>query len=737
MVLSPPFFLLEGNMVSQQIVDIIIKAEDKASQAAKKVDESIRKIGENSSRLSRIPGFDGMKSKFSSIATTIDNKLGGALTKARSRFTSFRSSVSNAATSVKTRLGGALDSVKTKLSSVNARAKELSGGFGFLKSAASMAVGMIGFDLVNGLIEAGRAAINASSQLDYFGKRLQNMSGQSKLSGEGFKKFKAELGDLQREFRKVDMTSVGATAEEIAVKMKLPANKLSDLTRMTAVLSSTFVKEGRTQEDAVLAVGDALDGQFRRLQEIGITQDTLKKNGWNGNLEDQASLIDALNKSMKEMGYEQTAKDITNLDEAYTALTIAGGQLLQSVLVPITPALIAIMQALLQVTDIVRGFIGAINNLPNWAKIGLGVTALAVAFGILVPALMAVEVASLPLVGTLSAIATAVMAISWPVVAVVAAIALLAVGIYELGKAFGWWTDVGSMLDAIVAGLTRIWNAFITHPDVQGFISALIPVWNALSGAVMDVVRWVGSFFSGLGGSKFDFVRALIDALGVAWQAMTLPIRAVITVVKLLINAHITMHNRVRTILNAIRALFAALPGRIRSAISSLINIITAPFRNAYSGVTAAVNRIKSYVSGLTNINLSGITSAIVAPFQNAYNSVVGWVDKIKAKAKSIPVIGGAFGGEDLAFGGEDLIAPNLGYGKEELTVNMNQDLTLTLDLKNVPNNIDETLLHNLVVTTLTDKDVINQLVNNDDFQNMDRKVKARIISRQNRARGV
>ena len=67
----------------------------------------------------------------------------------------------------------------------------------------------------------------------------------------------------------------------------------------------------------------------------------------------------------------------------------------------------------------------------------------------------------------------------------------------------------------------------------------------------------------------------------------------------------------------------------------------------------------------------------------------------------------------------------------------MNQDLTLTLDLKNVPNNIDETLLHNLVVTTLTDKDVINQLVNNKDFQDIDHKVKARIISRQNRARGV
>ena len=228
---------------TQQLIDIIIKAEDKASSVASKVDSNIKKIGETSSLLGRVPGFDSLRSKISSIGSTIRGKFEPALTRARQ-----------------------------KLESLSNGAKGFGSILGPLKGALSMTVGMIGYDLVNGLVAAARASINANSQLDYFGQRLNMTAAESS-------KFRSELDGLQKEFRKVDMTAVGATAEEMAVKFKLPTSSIGDLTRMTAVLSSTFVKEGRSQEDAILAVGDALDGQFKRLQEIGITQETLKANG--------------------------------------------------------------------------------------------------------------------------------------------------------------------------------------------------------------------------------------------------------------------------------------------------------------------------------------------------------------------------------------------------------------------------------------------------------------------------
>ena len=772
---------MEDHMATQQLIDIIIKATDQASATAKKVDDQLKKVysdvekanskaakssqkfntelirtgesfqvvGGGAAQAANLLGQMKLDPKFGSTLdraklkvsemgydiTSLEGRLRVFGTAGQTVWTNFRTRVSSAATTLKGKLATAVDGVRAKLKSLSAGANGLGSIFGGLKGVLSMTAGMIGYDLVNGIVQAARASINAASQLDYFGKRL-------KMSGSETTAFRQQIDGLQKEFRKVDMKAVGATAEEMAVKFNLPKKSIGDLTRMTAVLSSTFVKEGRTQEDAILAVSDALDGQFKRLQEIGITQDTLKANGWNGNLEDQDSLIKALNKSMQEMGYEQTAKDITNLDEAWGALTIAGGQLLQKVLVPITPLLIQMIDGLLKVADAVGDMISAIGGMPDWAQLGIGVAAFGLA---LVGVSTAISLGMIPALEELVAGLAASALAAWdlaaamlanPLTWVALALAAIVVVVYEVGKAFGWWTDVGSMIDAIWAGLQRLWSAFISHPDVQGFISAMIPVWNWLQYTIASVIKWVQSFFQNNSGEKFDFVRALIDTVGLAWKAMTTPIRLVITVVKLVLKAIQNWYLTTLARVNMVKELFRRLPGQIRGAISSLVSIITKPFKDAYNGVKGAVDKIKRYANGIKNISISSITDKITKPFRDAYDSVVKWVDKIKKKAKEatkdIPIVGGFFGGEDLNFyGGEDLI-----YSNEKLSVDMNQNINLSLDLRNVPSGLDERQLAGLINETLDSKEFINRLVNNPDFQSLDSKVKQRIVLKSNRANG-
>ena len=245
---------------------------------------------------------------------------------------------------------------KREADTVSKANNTMSQSFSRLDGAFSMMGGLIGYELGAGLIEAGRQAINASQQFDYFAGRLGK-------SAQDTQQFKQGINDLQKEFKKVNMTSVGSTAMEIAVKNGLQGTneELLGISRMTAVMSSTFKKEGRTEEDAILAVNDALDGQFRRLQEIGIKQEDLKKNGWNGDLNDKMGLVNALNKTMKDMGYEETAKDITSLDDAWSALTVAGSKLIESVLIPMMPAIMGVLNGL---TNMVSGF----NDMPQWFK---------------------------------------------------------------------------------------------------------------------------------------------------------------------------------------------------------------------------------------------------------------------------------------------------------------------------------------------------------------------------------
>ena len=245
---------------------------------------------------------------------------------------------------------------KKQAETVSKATNSMKNTFSRLDGVFSMMGGMVGYDIANGLVEAGRQAINASQQFDYFAGRLGK-------SAQDTQQFKQGINDLQKEFKKVNMTSVGATAMEIAVKNGLQGtnDELLGISRMTAVMSSTFKKEGRTEEDAILAVNDALDGQFRRLQEIGIKQEDLKKNGWNGDLNDKMGLVNALNKTMEQMGYDKTAKDITSLDDAWSALTVAGSKLIETVLIPMMPAIMGVLNGL---TNVVSGF----NDMPQWFK---------------------------------------------------------------------------------------------------------------------------------------------------------------------------------------------------------------------------------------------------------------------------------------------------------------------------------------------------------------------------------
>ena len=702
-------------MPTQQLIDIIIKAQDQASSTANKVDQSMQKIGRTGNLLGKIPGFNTLSTKLSGVGQTIKGKLSPYL-----------------------------DSARSKLQNLSKGASGFGAVLGPLKGALSMTVGMIGYDLVNGLVQAARASINAASQLDYFGKRL-------KMTGSESAAFRKQVDGLQKEFRKVDMTAVGATAEEMAVKFNLPKKSLGDLTRMTAVLSSTFVKEGRTQEDAILAVGDALDGQFKRLQEIGITQDTLKANGWNGNLEDQDSLIKALNKSMQEMGYEQTAKDITTLDEAWGALTIAGGQLLQKVLVPITPVLIQMIDGLLKVADAVGAMISAFGGMPDWAKVGAAVAGVGLA---LVGLSTAISLGMIPALtefvagmaaATLASLEFAAAMLANPLTWVVIALAAIAVAIYEVGKAFGWWTDVNSMLAAIWAGINRLWSAFITHPDVQAILGVMTQAWNWLSSAVGSAISWVMSFFTVNTNGNFDIIRALINTIGAAWRSATLPIRIVITVIKLLWTTMLSVYNKIRTAVNNIRKLFSALPGGIRGAISGLVGILTAPFHSAYGTIKGVVNSIKTAAHSITNINLGGLTNKLTAPFQRAYSSIVGWAKKTYSNAQSwynrITARGGSGGayGFDLEGMLAELgksSAPSVYTGSNE-SLTLDHNINFSFDFTNLPEGTSEETLVAMLRSAITDRSVINSLVNSPDFQSLDGKVKDRLILKNGRARGV
>ena len=266
----------------------------------------------------------------------------------------------------------------------------------------------------------------------------------------------------------------------------------------------------------------------------------------------------------------------------------------------------------------------------------------------------------------------AVLAMNPIMLVVVAIVALIAV-IYEVGKAFGWWSNVQGMLSAIWDGVNRLWQAFINHPDVQAVLGVIGDAFNAVASAIGWAWNALLEFFGVATGGQFDIVQALIDGIGEAWNAVRPAIMFVIDVWMQLINTVnqfrtgqidlptfimsilTNLAGAYRTIFTTIiglvvrfasqmiqRAISAAtnfvnniitrirqLPGRIYSA---LINVVSRIRSAIQSWITAAVNKVNELIRNVTSpftgladaisSALSGVVEAITAPFRDAYNAV-------------------------------------------------------------------------------------------------------------------
>ena len=515
-------------------------------------------------------------------------------------------------------------------------------------SAIGMLGGMIGYDIVNGLVEAGRGAINASGQLDYFAGRLG-------MTGEQSANFRKQLEGMQKEFRKVNMTSVGATAEDLASRYQLPIDKLDGLTKMTAVMSSEFIRNGRSQEDAVLAVADAMDGQFKRLQEIGITQDVLKKNGWNGNLEDQASLIDALNQTMSNMGYDKIAKDITNLDDAWQALTVTGGNLIASILVPLTPLIISVAEGLMGAVEFIK------DN--GWAQGAIIIGGLAVGFGLLAGAISVAAAAEggmmalMPgFITSLYGAASGFMAITIagaPLWAIVAAVAAIAIAVYEVGMYFGWWSDVSSMIAAISDGVRRLWEAFINSPQVQGAIQGIQWAFQQLWTFLQPLFDWLGQAWKNIfgdSGSNPDVVGGIINAFATlgsiasqvfsiiqaGWNVMMSVIspvvnmiQTVVTIISQLINGQISLEQAVVGIFTAIGSMYQQIGSVLLSLASQVVSFFIQQLMKLPGMIGQVLQQLGSSFTGI----LGGIAGSVGGTAKNIgssiYNGIVGRIRNV------------------------------------------------------------------------------------------------------------
>ena len=216
------------------------------------------------------------------------------------------------------------------------------------------------------------------------------------------------------------------------------------------------------------------------------------------------------------------------------------------------------------------------------------------------------------------------LAASWPLLVIVGAIALVVVAIYELGKAFGWWTDVSSMIDAIKAGLQELWDAFINHPDVQAAIQVISDAWNSLSSAVSGAWNAVLDFFNINENGSFDIVQALIDGVGQAWNNLKNIIMPLINIFSTVLSVLWDLANGNISVVTAITAIWNSFAINIPVILNTIRNI----FRTIW-------NSIKTVVSTLVRGMVNSVVSLLKGLASRAYSALMSVVNSIVSAGKS------------------------------------------------------------------------------------------------------
>ena len=347
-------------MVSQHIIDIIIKAEDQASQAAKKVEDAMNRVS-NTSKRSMDSASNSMNKFDSSVqkaAPTLDNftqrlqaagtgggrafqqlsqaeiqmvtnlnsaqaKMGefgnqitstasktsmlgstgtsafNQLTFAEQRALVQLSSMSATTNSTATQMNSAWDRVKTKVSSVSTSIKT---GLSNALSSARSKIDSIAsaFDGLGGIISSAD-----------FVNTMDSMTNESLVS----------LNDLGQAMNTIKMSTGMSNSE-----LKNFSTTVNDIGQR-AILMGKDTNEAMTM---MQAAGSGLNGEFDVLKSnFGITKEKLMDLGWSGASEDVAGYQEAIEKYLEKAGSMDDMMNTTTgkLKQVEKGFTSAGRQI--------------------------------------------------------------------------------------------------------------------------------------------------------------------------------------------------------------------------------------------------------------------------------------------------------------------------------------------------------------------------------------------------------------------------
>ena len=526
--------------------------------------------------------LDSTKTKFTLMGTNVDSVKGKVQVLGSSFISYVSPKIDNLANSIRSKLSSAISTVNSKIHSLG----DAFSGLGGIMSSVFGGIGLASMNqmTIGASINRERIQTLSNAMLGY-GESFQSFS--AGIWNQMDTMTNASLVSLDQLSQAASVVKMSTNASKEQMENLLPV--LNDIGQRAILMG----KSGDEAMGLMQAAGKGLNGEFEMLREnFGITKEKLEAAGWNGSAEDVDGYTKALQTCLSQSGdingmMDTTHGKITKLKKMWSVSARSLGdefkpmvdQALNSVLkfvdanndgqvdegakkwmqyaagamtaasgfATLAPSIAPVLQVFDALTGKTKGllqFLGimkAEEDALTLATLRESVAQKASAAGKAIASaataaystIVGILTGEITLVSAATAIWNAILSMN-PIMLVVLAIIALIAAIYEVGKAFGWWSNVQEMLAAIWAGIQRVWEAFINHPDVQALIQAIGAAWSWLCDTIGWVVNAILEFFGVTTGGEFDVVALIIEGIVFGFNAMTLPIRTIITLIQIL-----------------------------------------------------------------------------------------------------------------------------------------------------------------------------------------------------------
>ena len=268
-------------------------------------------------------------------------------------------------TSVSTnKLGDSTQKASSKMNSMSGATKKLQGAMSTLKMTTSMLSSMFIWTFGMSLWEATKQTVQSKNEMESYLNQMHMGKGSISIFNRG-------LDETVDKFKKLNKYMIGETIASIGMEFDLTANQMAKSMDVVAMIQNEYVRAGRKESEASLAVKDILQGEFLRLsRETGVgKQDLIDTGLWQGDLKDVEGLMEALRKVGTDRHWDLFASKCNSLNDVVSTTKNRISEFTATLIDQVSPLIIEGFNGIIGVVDF---FTDSWNNMGGTMQMLVG-----------------------------------------------------------------------------------------------------------------------------------------------------------------------------------------------------------------------------------------------------------------------------------------------------------------------------------------------------------------------------